>query len=143
MKDLTEIQNEIIEEFRIFDDWMDKYNHLIELSNDLDALPANSKTNEHLIEGCQSKVWLVTEYENGLIHYYADSDAIITKGIVALLIRVLSGRSPEEIKDADLFFIDKVGLKDHLSPTRANGLLAMVKQMKLYALAYYAKQQKQ
>ena len=143
MSQLLDIQNEIIEEFQVFEDWMDKYNYLIELSNELTALPEQNRTNVNLIEGCQSKVWLVAEYRDGLLHFTADSDAIITKGIVALLIRVLSGRPPEEIKDAPLFFIDEIGLKDHLSPTRANGLLAMVKQMKLYALAYYAKQQKQ
>ncbi|MEA3476806.1 MAG: SufE family protein [Bacteroidota bacterium] len=139
---LKEIQDQIIEEFNVFDDWMDKYSYLIEINKDMPLIDAKYKTNEYLIEGCQSKVWLFGELEGGVIKFFADSDAIITRGIVALLIRVLSGRKPEEIKDADLYFIDKIGLKENLSPTRANGLYAMVKQMKLYALAYYAKQQK-
>lgn len=139
---LKEIQDQIIEEFNVFDDWMDKYSYLIEINKDMPLIDAKYKTNEYLIEGCQSKVWLFGELESGVIKFFADSDAIITRGIVALLIRVLSGRKPEEIKDADLYFIDKIGLKENLSPTRANGLYAMVKQMKLYALAYYAKQQK-
>lgn len=138
---IKEIQEEIIEEFGAYDDWMDKYNYLIELSSGLEAYDLKNKTNEYLIEGCQSKVWLYAEMQGENIVYSADSDAIITKGIVALLIRVLSGRTPEEVKDAGLFFIDEIGLKDNLSPTRANGLLAMIKQMKLYALAYYAKSQ--
>jgi len=139
---LKEVQEQIIEEFEIYEDWMDKYNYLIELSQNLPALDPKYKSREYLIEGCQSKVWLYAEMDGDIIKYTADSDAIITKGIVALLIRVMSGRSPEEIKDADLFFIDRIGLKDNLSPTRANGLFSMVKQMKLYALAYFAKQQK-
>lgn len=139
---LKEIQDQIIEEFNVFDDWMDKYSYLIEINKDMPLIDAKYKTNEYLIEGCQSKVWLFGELESGVIKFFADSDAIITRGIVALLIRVLSGRKPEEIKDADLYFIDKIGLKENLSPTRANGLYAMVKQMKLYALAYYAQQQK-
>lgn len=139
---LKEIQDQIIEEFNVFDDWMDKYSYLIEINKDMPLIDAKYKTNEYLIEGCQSKVWLFGELESGVIKFFADSDAIITRGIVALLIRVLSGRKPEEIKDADLYFIDKIGLKENLSPTRANGLYAMVKQMKLYALAYYARQQK-
>lgn len=138
---LKEVQDQIIEEFEIYEDWMDKYNYLIELSQGLPALDPKYKTREYLIEGCQSKVWLYAEMDGDVISYAADSDAIITKGIVALLIKVMSGRSPEEIKDADLFFIDRIGLKDNLSPTRANGLFSMVKQMKLYALAYFAKQQ--
>jgi len=139
-KSLEQVQNEIVEEFELFDDWMDRYNQLIDLSKNLDELDPKFKTSQYLIDGCQSKVWLHAELDDDVIRYTADSDAIITKGIVALLIRVLSGRTPEEIKDADLFFIDRIGLKDHLSPTRANGLLAMVRQMKLYALAYYTKQ---
>ena len=139
---LKEVQEQIIEEFEIYEDWMDKYNYLIELSQGLPALDSKYKSREYLIEGCQSKVWLYAEMDGDIIRYTADSDAIITKGIVALLIRVMSGRSPEELKDADLFFIDRIGLKDNLSPTRANGLFSMVKQMKLYALAYFAKQQK-
>lgn len=139
---LIEVQEQIIEEFEIYEDWMDKYNYLIELSQGLPALDLKYKSREYLIEGCQSKVWLHAEMDGDVIRYAADSDAIITKGIVALLIKVMSGRSPEELKDLDLFFIDKIGLKDNLSPTRANGLFSMVKQMKLYALAYFAKQQK-
>jgi len=139
---LKEVQEQIIEEFEIYEDWMDKYNYLIELSQNLPAFDSKYKTREYLIEGCQSKVWLYAELDGEIIRYAADSDAIITKGIVALLIRVMSGRGPEELKDADLFFIDRIGLKDNLSPTRANGLFSMVKQMKLYALAYFAKQQK-
>ena len=139
---INEVQDEIIEEFQVFDDWMDRYNYLIELSKDLKPYDPKNKTKDYLIEGCQSKVWLHAEPDGDIIHFTADSDAIITKGIVALLIRVLSGRKAEEIKDADLYFIEKIGLKENLSPTRANGLLAMLRQMKLYGLAYYAKQQK-
>lgn len=142
METLNEIQDQIIEEFEVFDDWMDKYSYLIEINSNMPLIDAKYKTNEYLIEGCQSKVWLFADMEGDVIKYYADSDAIITRGIVALLIRVLTGRKPEEVKDADLYFIDKIGLKENLSPTRANGLYAMVKQMKLYALAYNAKQQK-
>ncbi|MGC9374052.1 MAG: SufE family protein [Bacteroidales bacterium] len=136
---LQERQNEIIEEFSIFDDWMDKYNYLIELSKDLPVIDTKYKTNEYLIEGCQSKVWLYAEMDGDKVIFTADSDAIITKGIAALLVRVLSGLSPKEIMNADLHFIDKIGLQQNLSPTRSNGLLAMVKQMKLYAMAYNAK----
>lgn len=139
---VEEKQHEIIEEFEIFDEWMDKYNYLIEQSKDLPVIDTKHKTKHNLIEGCQSKVWLNAEYENGKIHYTADSDAIITKGIIALLIRVLSDRAPEEIMNADLFFIDRTGLKQNLSPTRSNGLVSMVKQMKLYAIAYDAKDKK-
>ncbi len=139
---INEAQDEIIEEFQIFDDWMDRYNYLIDLSKDLEPYNPKYRTNAYLIEGCQSKVWLYAEMDGALIHFSADTDAIITKGIVALLIRVLSGHTPEEIKDSDLYFIEKIGLKDNLSPTRANGLLSMLKQMKLFGLAYYAKQQK-
>jgi len=139
---LDEIQNEIIEEFEIFTDWMDKYYYLIELSKNLPAISPDFKTNEYLIEGCQSKVWLHAELEGDKIRFSADSDAIITKGIIALLVRVMADRKPEDIMNADLYFIDKIGLKENLSPTRSNGLLAMVKQMKLYALAYHAKQNK-
>lgn len=137
---LDEIQNEIIEEFEVFTDWIDKYDYLIELSKNLPAISPNFKTNEYLIEGCQSKVWLHAELEGDKIKFSADSDAIITKGIIALLVRVMADQKPEDIMNADLYFIDKIGLKENLSPTRSNGLLAMVKQMKLYALAYYAKQ---
>ena len=142
VKSLEAVQNEIIEEFELFDDWLDRYHQLIDQSKNLEPMDPRHKTQEYVIEGCQSKVWLHADLDGDVIRFTADSDAIITKGIVALLIRVLSGRTPEEIKDVDLFFIDKIGLKDHLSPTRANGLLAMVRQMKLYGLAYYTKQQK-
>jgi len=136
---LQERQDEIIEEFLIFDDWMDKYNYLIELSKDLPVIDPKYKTNEYLIEGCQSKVWLYAEMDGNKVKFTADSDAIITKGIAALLVRVLSALEPKEIMNADLYFIDKIGLQQNLSPTRSNGLLAMVKQMKLYAMAYNAK----
>jgi cysteine desulfuration protein SufE len=139
---LDEIQNEIIEEFEVFNDWMDKYNFLIELSKGLPTINPKYKTNEYLIEGCQSKVWLHAELEGDKIKFTADSDAIITKGIIALLIRVMSNRKPEDIMHADLYFIDRIGLKENLSPTRSNGLFAMIKQMKLYALAYQTKKNK-
>lgn len=136
---LNERQDEIIEEFSIFDDWMDKYNYLIELSKDLPEIDPKYKTQEYLIEGCQSKVWLFAEMEGDKVRYSADSDAIITKGIAALLIRVLDNQKPGDIVNNDLYFLDKIGLQQNLSPTRSNGLLAMVKQMKLYALAYHTK----
>ena len=136
---LEETQNEIIEEFAIFDDWLDKYDHLIELSNDLPLIDPKFKNNEYVISGCQSKVWLHADLVDDRIRFTADSDAIITKGIVALLIRVLSDREPKEIMDADLHFIDAIGLKDNLSPTRSNGLQSMIKKMKLYALAYHTR----
>jgi len=136
------VQDEIVEEFNIFDDWMDRYNYLIEISEDLPQIDDKLKNNDYLIRGCQSKVWLNAEYSDGKIQFTADSDAIITKGIIALLIRVLSNRTPEEIIGTDLEFIDKIGLKQNLSPTRANGLLSMIKQMKLYAIAYNAKNNK-
>jgi cysteine desulfuration protein SufE len=136
---IGEIQEQIIEEFAIYDDWMDKYNYLIELSKDLKPLDAKYRAKEYLIEGCQSRVWLAAEYKDGIIEFFADSDAIITKGIVALLIRVLSNQKPKDIKETDLYFIDRIGLRANLSPTRSNGLLSMVKQMKLYALAWDAK----
>ncbi|MBN2813488.1 MAG: SufE family protein [Bacteroidales bacterium] len=142
MKTIHDIQEEIVSEFEAFDDWMDKYNYLIELSRDLPAIDTRYKVTENLINGCQSKVWLNGEYENGIIRFTADSDAIITKGIVSLLIRVLSDRTPKEIIDADLEFIDRIGLRQNLSPTRSNGLLSMIKQMKLYALAYQARYEK-
>ena len=137
---LDEKQQEIIEEFQMFDDWMDKYNYLIELSKDLPEMPPEQKTEDNLIEGCQSKVWLHAEMDNGALKFSADSDAIITKGIIALLIEVLSGRAPKEIKDAELYFIDRIGLKENLSPTRSNGLVAMINKIKAYAMAYDAKQ---
>ena len=136
---LDQVQEEIIQEFEIFEDWLDKYNFLIELSNNLPVIDPKYKTSEHLIDGCQSKVWLRGEMEGSSLVFTADSDAIITKGIVSLLIRVLSGREPQEIIDMDLYFIDRIGLKANLSPTRSNGLLSMLKQMKLYAIAYQAK----
>ncbi len=136
---INEIQDEIIEEFSGFDDWMDKYQLLIDLGSDQSPLDERYKTESNLIDGCQSRVWLQADYEEGTIRFTAESDALIVKGIVALLIRVLSGHSPQEILDADLYFIDRIGLKEHLSPTRSNGLLAMVKQMRMYALAFQAK----
>jgi cysteine desulfuration protein SufE len=139
---IEEIQNEIIEEFSMFEEWMDKYEYLIELGRDLPQIDPKFKTNEYLINGCQSKVWLNAELKDGKIYFTADSDAIITKGIVALLIRVLNERTPQEVMNADLFFINKIGLSENLSPTRSNGLLAMVKQMKMYGMAYNAKQNK-
>ncbi len=132
---INEIQDEIIEEFSGFDDWMDKYQLLIDLGNEQEPLDEKYKVESNLIDGCQSRVWLQADYEDGVIRFTAESDALIVKGIVALLIRVLSGHTPREILDADLYFIEKIGLKEHLSPTRSNGLLAMVKQMRMYALA--------
>ena len=142
MVTIQQVQEEIINEFIVFDDWMDRYNYLIELSNELPAIDPKLKNNDYLIRGCQSKVWLNAEYNDGRIIYTADSDAIITKGIIALLIRVLSNRTPQEIINANLEFIETIGLRQNLSPTRANGLLSMIKQMKLYALAYDAKEKK-
>ena len=139
---INEIQDEIIEEFSGFDDWMDKYQLLIDLGNDLEPLDEKYKTEQNLIDGCQSRVWLQADYleDTGVIAFSAESDALIVKGIVSLLIRVLSGHSPQEILDSDLYFIEEIGLKEHLSPTRSNGLVAMVKQMRLYALAFSKKQ---
>lgn len=137
---INEIQDQIIEEFSVFDDWMDKYAYLIELGNSLPALPAAYKKEENLIEGCQSRVWLHAEIKDGKVHFDAESDAVIVKGIVSTLIRVLSDQTPKDINDADLYFIDEIGLKEHLSPTRSNGLVAMLKQMKLYAVAFLAQQ---
>ncbi len=136
---LDEIQEEIIAEFEQFGDWMEKYNYLIEISKDLEPLDPKFKTPENVIHGCQSRVWLSAEMNEDKLIFKADSDAIITKGIIALLVRVLSNRKPEEIMNADLYFIDQIGLRQNLSPTRSNGLLAMVKQMKMYALAYHTK----
>lgn len=138
-KNTTDIQEDIINEFEMYDDWMDKYNYIIELSRDMPVIDVKQKINANLINGCQSKVWLTAEYDNGKVVFYADSDAVITKGIITLLIRVLSKRTPDEILDTDLYFIDRIGLRQNLSPTRSNGLLAMVKQMRLYALAYKTK----
>lgn len=138
---INEIQDEIIEEFSGFDDWMDKYQLLIDLGNEQEPLDEKYKIESNLIDGCQSRVWLQADYHDGIIDFIAESDALIVKGIVALLIRVLSGHTPQEILDADLYFIDQIGLKEHLSPTRSNGLLAMVKQMRMYALAFKAKEE--
>ena len=137
---INEIQDEIIEEFSGFDDWMDKYQLLIDLGNEQEPLDEKYKTESNLIDGCQSRVWLQADYADGKIHFSAESDALIVKGIVALLIRVLSDHTPQEILDADLYFIEEIGLKEHLSPTRSNGLVAMVKQMRVYALAFSTKQ---
>ena len=137
---INEAQDEIIGEFSVFDEWLDKYEYLIELSGSLPAIGEEHKNEQFLIRGCQSRVWVDAELRDGKIYFTADSDAIITKGIIALLIRVLSGRTPQEIVDSDLYFIDRIGLRENLSPTRANGLLALIKQMKLYALAYQNKQ---
>ncbi len=136
---INEAQDEVIAEFEDFTDWMDKYQMLIDLGNDLDELDPKYKNDSNLIDGCQSRVWLQCDYVDGKLVFSADSDALITKGIIALLIQVLSGHTPQEILDADLYFIDKIGLRQHLSPTRSNGLLAMVRQIKDYALAYKVK----
>jgi len=133
---INETQDEIIEEFSSLEDWMDKYQLLIDLGNEQEPLPEQYKTEQNLIDGCQSRVWLQADYGDGIITFTAESDALIVKGIVSLLIRVLSGHTPQEILDADLYFIEQIGLKEHLSPTRSNGLLAMVKQMRMYALAF-------
>jgi cysteine desulfuration protein SufE len=133
---INEVQDSIADEFSVFEEWMDKYSLLIEFGKDLPVLDPKYKKKDYLIEGCQSKVWLYPEYDGNLITFTADSDAIITKGIVALLIKIMSGRKPEEIIKADLYFIDKIGLKQNLSPTRSNGLLSMIRQMKLYAMAF-------
>ena len=133
---MDKIQEEIIEEFSVFDDWLDKYDYLIGLSDSLPAIAPEHRTGQYLIEGCQSRVWIDARTDGGRIFFTADSDAIITKGIIALLIRVLNGRTPQEVLDTDLYFIDAIGLAANLSPTRANGLAAMVRQMRLYALAY-------
>ena len=136
---INELQDEVIEEFSDFTDWMDKYQLLIDLGNEQKPLDEKYKTESNLIDGCQSRVWLQADYVDGKIVFTAESDALIVKGIIALLIRVLSGHTPQEILDADLYFIERIGLKDHLSPTRSNGLLAMVKQIRMYALAFKMK----
>lgn len=136
---IEKIQNEIIEEFSMYTEWMDKYEYIIELGKELPIIDEQFKDEDHLIKGCQSRVWLHAAMENNKVVFSADSDAIITKGIIALMVRVLSNHDPEEIANAELFFVDKVGLKEHLSPTRSNGLVSMIKQMKLYALAFMAK----
>ncbi len=140
MRTINELQDEVIEEFSDFDDWMDKYQLLIDLGSEQEPLPETYKTEQNLIDGCQSRVWLQADMEDDKLVFRAESDALIVKGIVALLVRVLSGHTPDEILNADLYFIEKIGLKEHLSPTRSNGLVAMLKQMKMYALAFKAKQ---
>lgn len=137
---INELQDAVIEEFSDFDDWMDKYQMLIDLGNDLEPLDEKYKTEQNLIDGCQSRVWLQCDDVDGKLVFTADSDALIVKGIIALLVRVLSGQTPKDILDANLYFIDRIGLREHLSPTRSNGLLAMIKQIKAYALAYSVKQ---
>ena len=140
MMTINELQDEVIEEFSDFDDWMDKYQLLIDLGSEQQALPEEYKTDQNLIDGCQSRVWLQADLVDGKVVFQAESDALIVKGLVALLVKVLSGHTPDEILDADIYFIEKIGLKEHLSPTRSNGLLAMLKQMKMYALAFKAKE---
>ncbi|MDH6309802.1 cysteine desulfuration protein SufE [Dysgonomonas sp. PFB1-18] len=140
MATINEVQDEIIEEFSMFDDWMDRYALLIELGNSLGKLEDKYKTEDNLIVGCQSRVWLEAEYTDGKIIFRAESDAVIVKGIIALLIKVLSDRTPDEIINADLYFIEKIGLKENLSPTRSNGLVSMIKQMRFYAMAFKAKE---
>ena len=135
-RSINEIQDEIIDEFSMFDDWMQRYEYMIELGKSLELIDQKYKTDDYTIKGCQSKVWVFAELKDQLIQFTADSDAIITKGIIALLLRVFSGQRPQDILDAELYFIDQIGLKAHLSPTRANGLLSMIKQIKLYAVAY-------
>ena len=140
MKTINELQDEVIEEFSDFDDWMDKYQLLIDLGNEQEPLAPEYKNDQNLIDGCQSRVWLQADMVDGKVIFQAESDALIVKGIIALLIKVVSGHTPDEILDNDLYFIEAIGLKEHLSPTRSNGLLAMVKQMRMYALAFKAKQ---
>ncbi len=139
MATIDELQEEVITEFSDFDDWMDKYQLLIDLGNEQKPLDEAYKTDSNLIEGCQSRVWLQADLIDGKVHFQAESDALIVKGIIALLIKVVSDHTPDEILNSELYFIDKIGLKEHLSPTRSNGLLAMVKQMRMYALAFKAK----
>lgn len=136
---INELQDEVIAEFSDFDDWMDRYQLLIDLGNEQESLDEKYKTEQNLIDGCQSRVWLQADEEEGKLIFKAESDALIVKGIIALLIKVVSGHTPDEILNSELYFIDRIGLKDHLSPTRSNGLLSMVKQMRMYALAFKAK----
>ena len=143
MKTIDQIQDEVVDEFSAFDDWMDKYALLIELGNSLSPLDEQFKVESNLIEGCQSRVWLHAEYRDGKVLYQAESDAVIVKGIVSLLIKVLSGHTPREILDTHLYFIEQIGLTEHLSPTRSNGLLAMVKQMRLYAMVFKVQEDEQ
>src|SRR5690606_23993548 len=137
---INEIQDELIEDFSFYQDWMEKYEYIIQLGKELPLIKEEYKQDQFIIKGCQSKVWLYPELKEGKLYFTADSDAVITKGLVSLMVKVLSGHTPKEIVDTDLYFIDNIGLKEHLSPTRANGLLSMVKQMKLYAIALQAKQ---
>ncbi|WP_140939438.1 SufE family protein [Sphingobacterium lumbrici] len=137
---INEIQDELIEDFSFYQDWMEKYEYIIQLGKELPLIKEEYKQDQFIIKGCQSKVWLYPELKDGKLYFTADSDAVITKGLVSLMVKVLSGHTPKEIVDTDLYFIDNIGLKEHLSPTRANGLLSMVKQMKLYAIALQAKQ---
>ena len=139
MKTIKELQDEVIEEFSDFDDWMDKYQLLIDLGNEQEPLAPEYKNDQNLLDGCQSRVWLQADLVDGKVEFQAESDALIVKGIIALLIKVVSGHTPDEILENELYFIEAIGLKDHLSPTRSNGLLAMVKQMRMYALAFKAK----
>jgi len=143
MENIVELEAQIISEFELLDDWMDKYNYLIELGKTVPLIDAKYKTKNNLISGCQSRVWLHAGYNDGVISFSADSDAVITKGIVSLLIRVLNGQTPDAILKADLDFVNKIGLREHLSPTRSNGLTSMIKQIKLYAMAYKAREQSQ
>ncbi|WFB62571.1 SufE family protein [Sphingobacterium sp. WM] len=136
---INEIQDELIEDFSFYQDWMEKYEFIIQLGKELPIINESDRQDQYIIKGCQSKVWLVPEMKDGKLIFTADSDAVITKGLVSLMVKVLSGHSPKEIADAELYFIDQIGLKEHLSPTRANGLLSMVKQIKLYAIALQAK----
>ncbi|GGH13533.1 Fe-S metabolism protein SufE [Sphingobacterium alkalisoli] len=139
MMTINETQDELIEDFSFYQDWMEKYEYIIQLGKELPLIKEEYKQDQFIIKGCQSKVWLYPELKEGKLYFTADSDAVITKGLVSLMVKVLSGHTPKEIVDTDLYFIDNIGLKEHLSPTRANGLLSMVKQMKLYAIALYAK----
>lgn len=136
---IQERQNELVEEFSMFEDWMEKYEYIIDLGKEVKGIEEAQKSDDNLVRGCQSRVWLLPSNVDGKLHFEADSDAIITKGIVGMVVRVLSDSSPKEILDADLFFVDKIGLKEHLSPTRSNGLVSMIKKIKTYALAYSAK----
>lgn len=141
MKTINELQDEIIEQFSDFEDWMDRYQLLIDLGSEQQPLDEKYKTDQNLIDGCQSRVWLQADLENGLVIFQAESDALIVKGLVSLLVQVLSGHTPQEILEAELYFIERIGLQEHLSPTRSNGLLAMIKQMRMYALAFKTKQE--
>lgn len=137
---INEIQDEIIEEFSLFDDWMDRYSMLVELGNSLEPLDPKYKTDDNLISGCQSRVWITAEYIDGKVIFHAESDAVIVKGIIALLLKVLSNQTPDDIINADLYMVDKVGLKEHLSPTRSNGLVSMIKQIRFYAMVFKTKE---